>query len=126
MPRKLVIVMLRNLILGIGLNPLRWQSVRLHNLDQRQKVSKGEVLTLRRGGGGGGGPDVCPRPVGYIDWRRTHDSSAQIPCEPLKRVLAREKLRSRGENSGVLCPRAESEADFYSPPVTPGQRAPPP
>lgn len=48
---------------------------------------------------------------------------SELPFEPLIRVLARENVALRA-NSGVLYPRIESEADFYSPPVTLRQRVP--
>lgn len=107
-------------------NPLWWHSVQLHNLDQRQKVSKGEVLTL-----GGGGPGevvvtyVCPGQSVTLTGTVSRIPTHSFPLSRLNVFWPRQTFALRA-NSGVLCPRAESEADFYSPPVTPGQRVPPP
>lgn len=48
-----------------------------------------------------------------------------FPLSRLNVFWPRQTIALRA-NSGVLCPKAESEADFYSPPVTPEQRVPPP
>lgn len=98
----------------------------LHNLDQCQKVSKGEVLTLE-----GERPSevvvthVFPRQSVTLTGAVKHDSNAELPFQPLKRVLAKANFALRA-NSSVLYQWAESEADFYSPAVTPRQRVPPP
>lgn len=118
--------MMTNLILQVGLilyggivcSYISWISVK--------KSVKEEVLTL-----GGGVPGevvvtyVCPSQSFTLTGAISRIPTHSFPLSRLNVFWPRQTFALRA-NSGVLCPRAESEADFYSPPVTPGQRVPPP